>query len=133
MNSKPFNVVIADDSEVDRFLLKRAIKSVAPQLQVVGEFDNGERVLAYLSGEGIYADRFQHPFPDLLVLDSRMRGKNGIEVLEWVRAREFFGLKVAFLADSSSAALKPQALALGANFFFPKAVRSEELLRIARA
>lgn len=129
---KLFNVLIADDSEVDRFLLKRAMKSVAPQLQVVGEFENGNHVIAYLAGEGPYADRGQYPFPDLLVLDSRMPGKGGIEVLEWLRTVNFTQLKVAFLADSSAVALKPRALALGADYFFPKAVRSEELLRVAR-
>jgi DNA-binding NarL/FixJ family response regulator len=132
MNSKFYNVLIADDSEVDRFLLKRAINSVAPQLRVIGEFDSGNGAIAYLSGEGIYADRDRHPFPDLLVLDSRMPGKGGIEVLEWLRTRDFSRLKVAFLADSSAPSLKPQALALGASFFFPKAVRSAELLHVAR-
>jgi DNA-binding NarL/FixJ family response regulator len=132
MNSKFYNVLIADDSEVDRFFLKRALKSVAPQLQVVGEFDTGDGAIAYLSGEGVYADRALHPFPDLLVLDSRMPGKGGIEVLEWLRTRDFSLMKVAFLADSSAATLKPRALALGANYFFPKAVRSDEILRVAR-
>lgn len=132
MNSKFFNVLIADDSEVDRFLLKRAFGCVAPQLRIVGEFDNGDGAIAYLSGEMPYGDREQYPFPDLLVLDSRMPGKGGIDVLEWVRARGLSQLKVAFFADSSAVELKPRALALGASFFFTKAVRSEELLRIAR-
>jgi DNA-binding NarL/FixJ family response regulator len=132
MSSKVFNVLIADDSEVDRFLLKRAMTSVAPQLRVVGEFDTGDGVIAYLAGHEGYADRAQHPFPDLLVLDSRMPGKGGIEVLEWLRPRDFSQLKVAFFADSSAEMLKPRALALGASFFFSKAVRSDELLRVAR-
>ena len=132
MSSKMFNVLIADDSEVDRFLLKRAMTSVAPQLRVVGEFDTGDGVIAYLAGHEGYGDRAQHPFPDLLVLDSRMPGKGGIEVLEWLRPRDFSRLKVAFFADSSAEMLKPRALALGASFFFSKAVRSDELLRVAR-
>jgi CheY-like chemotaxis protein len=132
MNDKIFNVLIVDDSEVDRFFLRRAMQSVAPQLQIVGELDNGDRAIDYLSGKDKYADRGHHPFPDLLVLDSRMPGRGGIEVLEWLRPREFRGLKVAFFADSSAATLKPQALALGANFFFAKSVRSNELLRVAR-
>lgn len=132
MSAKLFNVLIADDSEVDRFLLKRAIQRVAPQLNVVAEFESGNDVIGYISGEAHYADRERHPLPDLLVLDSRMPGKGGIEVLEWLRSRDFPQMKVAFFADSSAAELKPRALALGANFFFTKAVRSDELLRVAR-
>jgi CheY-like chemotaxis protein len=132
MTAKLFNVLIADDSEVDRFLFKRAVKSVAPQLNVVGEFENGDEVIAYISGQAPYGDRALHPLPDLLVLDSRMPGKGGIEVLEWLRAHDFPSVKVAFFADSSATELKPRALALGASFFFAKAVRSDELLRVAR-
>jgi len=132
MNAKLFNVLIADDSEVDRFLLKRAIKDVAPRLVIAGEIDNGDKAIDYLSGQRHYADRELHPFPDLLVLDSRMPGKGGIEVLEWLRTEDFPQLKVAFLADSSATMLKPRALALGADYFFSKAVRSEGLLQVAR-
>src|SRR5580704_11872737 len=132
MNPKLFNVVMADDSEVDRFLLKRAFKSVAPQLHVAAEFDTGSAVISYLSGEYPYSDREQYPVPHLLVLDSRMPGKDGIEVLQWVRSRDFPQLKVAFFADSSAVVLKPRAMELGATFFFNKAVRSGDLFRIAR-
>lgn len=132
MNSNCFNVLIADDSEVDRFLLKRAFNSVAPQLRIVGEFDDGIGAIAYLSGDPPFDNRGQYPFPDLLILDSRMPGKDGIDVLEWVRSRDLAQLKVAFFADSSAVDLKPRALALGATFFFAKAVRTEELFRVAR-
>jgi CheY-like chemotaxis protein len=86
MSPKLFNVLIADDSEVDRFLLKRAIANIAPQLRVVDEFTSGDGVIAYLSGETPYGDREKYPLPDLLVLDSRMPGKGGIEVLEWLKS-----------------------------------------------
>ena len=129
MNEKLFNVLIVDDSETDRFFLRRAMGSAAPLLQVVGELDNGDDAVAYLAGKGEYNDRSRYPLPDLLVLDSRMPGRDGIEVLEWVRAQEFSRLKVAFFADSSAAILKPKALALGANFFFSKSVYSKELMR----
>ncbi len=132
MKEKIYNVLIVDDSEVDRFFLRRAIQGVAPQLHIVGELDNGDDAVAWLSGKDKYADRGHHPLPDLLVLDSRMPGRNGIEVLDWLRARDFSSLKVAFFADSSAATLKPQALAKGANYFFPKTVYSSELLRVAR-
>jgi DNA-binding NarL/FixJ family response regulator len=129
MNEKKFNVLLVDDSETDRFFLRRAMGSSAPLLQVVGELDNGDEAVAYLAGKGEYADRGRHPLPELLVLDSRMPGRNGMEVLEWVRTQEFPRMKVAFFADSSAAILKPRALALGANFFFPKSVYSNELMR----
>jgi DNA-binding NarL/FixJ family response regulator len=133
MKTENCSVLLADDSELDRFLLRRAISSVAPRLKVIGELGDGEEVIAYLSGEGVYRDRAQYPLPDLVVLDSRMPRKGSIEVLEWLRTRDFAQMKVAVLADSSATQLRFRALELGAHFFFSKGLRSDELQEVARS
>jgi len=121
------SVLIADDSTDDRFLLRCTIGNHAPQFEVVGEVDNGERAIQYLSGKGEYADREKHPFPDLLFLDLRMPGKDGFEVLEWLQRHHFPRLKIAVLADSSGLAYRSEALTSGANWFFSKHASSNEL------
>jgi DNA-binding NarL/FixJ family response regulator len=57
MAAKKHAVLIADDHESDRFFLKRVIAEHAPYLEVVGEVENGEQVIAYLAGEGAFTDR----------------------------------------------------------------------------
>src|SRR5579863_6350591 len=101
MNRKVHRVLIADDSEVERFLLKRALQNGAPRLEVISELETGDEVIAYLAGDGPFADRAQHPLPQLVFLDLRMPRKGGLEVLEWLRNRPKGDFKVAVLADSS--------------------------------
>ena len=126
-------MLIADDSQDDRFFFKRAIESDAPRLHVIGEVWNGSQVLAYLSGEGEYADRVRYPFPDLLLLDWRMPFKDGREILEWLKTHPLPRLKVAVLADSSGAPSLSELMELGAFCFFPKPATSTQLTQMIRA
>lgn len=126
-------VLIADDYESDRFFLKRAIAEHAPHLEVVGEVENGEQVIAYLAGEGPYADRKRHPLPDLLILDMRMPRITGMEVLEWLRTHDFPRLKIAMMADSSGSIYRERTLDLGAHHFYSKLAGTEELVAMVKA
>jgi len=132
MTAKPYLVLIADDSEADRYFLRRAIQGGAPRLKIVAEVETGADAVAYLSGKGSFADRNQYPLPQLLLLDSRMPGMNGLDVLEWLQTNPVPGLKVAMFADSSGLDLQSKALQLGANFFCSKIVDSDELSRTVR-
>ena len=121
------SVLIADDAKEDRFLLKTAISTHAPRFQIVGEVTDGGQVLEYLTGRGKYADRKQHPFPDLLFLDLRMPGVDGFAVLEWLQQHPLPGLKIVVRTDSAGIAYHAEALALGASHFMPKQSSMDEL------
>ena len=132
METPGYPVLIADDSEVDRYFLKRALQSGAAKLRVVAEVQSGDQVVDYFSGRGPFANRRKYPVPDLLILDSRMPRMTGLQVLQWLRAHPVPDLKVAMFADSSGLALEPQARALGASHFFSKLVDSDELLETVK-
>lgn len=68
MNLEKHTALLAEDSEDNRFCSRRSIRQSAPRLRIVGEVRNGEQAVAYLAGEGPFADRAQNPFPDLLIL-----------------------------------------------------------------
>ena len=132
MIGETYSVLIADDNEIDRFLLKRAINKSAARLKVVCEVSDGEDAVAYLSGLPPFSDRLLHPFPDLLILDTRMQRMDGLDVLSWLQQRDFYDLKVAMFADSSGTNLQAKALQAGATFFFSKIVHEPELIRMIR-
>src|SRR5579883_913103 len=121
-------ILIADDYEDDIFLLKQAFKraQVPARLQVVRD---GKEALAYLQGEGEFADRNTHPFPDLLLLDVNMPQMNGFEVLQWLRGQpRTKRLIVHVLTASSRESDVERAYELGANSYIVKPSRMEELV-----
>src|SRR5258706_11960340 len=99
MEAKICKILLVDDSEDDRFLLRRALLG-NPRFSVVAEVSDGEEAITYLSGEGSYAERDKCPFPDLMLLDLKMPRKNGYEVLEWLQTQSFDDLAVVVLSGS---------------------------------
>jgi CheY-like chemotaxis protein len=127
-----FRVLVADDSADDLFLLTRAIQSAAPRFRVVGEVRDGDEVIEYLTGQGIYGDREKFPTPDLLILDWHMPRRDGPDTLRWLRGHPLPEMKVAVLADSSGPAPHGEARKLGAEFFISKARGYDTLLSALR-
>src|SRR5204863_3408020 len=93
-------ILLADDRDDDILLIRKALQrgDVLNPLQVVRD---GDETIAYLSGEGKYANRAEYPVPDLLLLDLKMPGKDGFEVLRWIRRRPgLSALRVVVLTSS---------------------------------
>jgi CheY-like chemotaxis protein len=111
-----FLVLVADDSENDRILLKRALRHTT-RLRLIFEVTNGAEAIAYLQGHAVFADREKFPLPDLLLLDLNMPVKDGFEVLEWLGKQPWPNLKVVVLTDSMHPEHIKRALDLGADHF----------------
>ena len=74
-------VLLAEDDPDDVLLTQLAFERarLANPLQVVRD---GEEAIAYLSGEGAFADRDRFPMPILLLLDLKMPKMDGFQVLD---------------------------------------------------
>jgi CheY-like chemotaxis protein len=120
-----FLVLMADDSEGDRILFKNALRR-AEKLQLIGEATDGTQVVAYLKGQGAYANRQEFPLPDLLLLDLKMPRKDGFEVLEWLKTQSFENLTVVVLTDSMQPEHIKRALDLGADLFQVKPIANHD-------
>jgi len=114
-------------------LIRRAFSksNVVNPVQVVR---SGEEAIAYLRGTGRYANRPEFPLPSLMLLDLKLIGLDGFEVLKWVRAQpELSSLRIVVLTSSSDIRDVNLAYQLGANSFLVKPVDFDDFLRVAQA
>ena len=64
---------------------------------------DGDSLLAYLCGEGTYADRVNHPFPNIVFVDCLAPVMSGLSALCTLRSEERFRhLPVVLIGDSFS-------------------------------
>jgi CheY-like chemotaxis protein len=113
-------VLLVEDNPDDALLMQRAFQShgVTRPPHICR---SSEEAIAYLSGEGVFADRGVHPLPDLVITDLKMPGTDGFELLEWLSSRDEL-VSVPKLVWSSSAETRDvnRAYALGANGYLCK-------------
>jgi CheY-like chemotaxis protein len=115
-------VLVVEDSADDFYLLERASRQV-PAALAFHSVPSGEQAMAYLKGEGSFADRQAHPLPDLVLLDIKLPGIDGLEVLAWIRSQpELENLKVFVWTDAGQPDLLERATRAGADRFVPKSV-----------
>jgi CheY-like chemotaxis protein len=113
-------LLLVDDNDDDLFFTKNAIKEARLSTGVRTAAD-GQEAVDYLAGTGKFQDREAFPLPALMLLDLKMPGKSGLEVLEWARQQP--GLRtlvVVILTTSCEPRDIEKAYQLGANSFLQK-------------
>jgi len=121
-------ILVVEDREDDILLLRTALHK-ANLSNPVHFVRDGEEAVAYLRGEGTYANRAEHPLPDLMLLDLKLPRMDGFEVLQWVRRQEGIrALPIVVLTSSERIQDVNRAYELGANSFFVKEIDFENFV-----
>jgi CheY-like chemotaxis protein len=133
MAQRDTSILLAEDNENDITMFRRAVRN-ARFTNPLAIVHDGDEVIAYLNGDGKYADRRRHPLPGLLLLDLKMPRKNGFEVLQWLREqRQFASLQVVVLSSSDEIRDINRAYELGANSFLVKPMFFSEFVGMLEA
>lgn len=130
---KPGLILLIDDREEDVLLIRRAFSKarILNRLEVLW---SGEEAVAYLSGSGKFANRDEYPVPTLVLLDIKMPGMDGFEVLNWIRRVSLYPtMRVVMLTSSELMRDVNTAYELGANSFLVKPVDFERFVEISQA
>ncbi|HNS76749.1 response regulator [Mesotoga prima] len=94
----------------------------------------GERALDYVFGNGPFSDREAFPLPDLVLLDLKLPGISGHEVLQEMKKSELTKrIPVVVLTSSREEGDRAICYDSGVNSFLVKPVNFEEFLVVARA
>lgn len=123
-------ILLAEDDPNDTLLIGRAFKK-AGLGEVLKSVDTGDAAINYLRGVDQYSDRSHYPLPFLLLLDLKMPGADGFEVLRWLRSQsDFKRLLVVVLTSSNLQADVDRAYELGANSYLVKPVEFSEMVNM---
>jgi len=126
----PVQILLVEDNRMDIELTLDAFEQVhlANHINVV---ENGQQALDYLYGLEQYADRKQYPLPDLILLDLKMPGVDGHEVLRRIKGEP--GLKripVIILTSSREEGDLELSYDQGANSYLVKPVSFDEFMKV---
>jgi CheY-like chemotaxis protein len=126
-------VLLVDDSVNDARLL-RAVFERAGVVEPLRSAQDANEAIAYLRGDGAYADRLHFPLPTALLLDLNMPGQNGFELLEWIRQEPSLKrLRVFILSASTRAEDIERAYDLGASSYLVKPRNLDGLMHLAKS
>lgn len=125
-------ILLVEDNRMDVELLLDAFREarLGNEIHVVR---NGQEALDYMFGRAKYADRQAYPLPDLILLDLKLPGIDGHEVLRQVK--EAPGLKrlpVIILTSSKEEGDRALSYDTGANSYLVKPVSFDGFVQVAR-
>lgn len=122
-------ILVVDDESSDQFLIQRAFSQLSSEfyLQVV---QTAEDAVRYLEGKEPYQDRGKCPLPVLVVLDLKLPGMSGLDLLKWIRQQSYLEeLAIITLTAYGNREL-PRAYDLGIDFYLLKPIQANSLAEI---
>lgn len=125
--------LLVEDNEDHVVLIRRAFakSKIVNPLQVLRR---GEDAIAYLEGSGRFSNRTEFPLPSVILLDLKLTGIDGFEVLRWIRRQPSLrAVRVVVLTSSNEIRDVNLAYQLGANSFLVKPVDFEDFVHVTQA
>ena len=115
-------ILLVDDSNLDVELTLDAFRE-ACLFNRIEVASNGQQAIDYLLGQDKYSDRESYPIPDLILLDLKMPGIDGFDVLERVKSTPVVKrIPVIILTSSKEQGDRALSYDIGANSYLVKPV-----------
>ena len=117
-DAKSLQILQVDDSRSLRVLLRNVLRGLRMNLEIVEAADGEEAIRSYKASPS-----------DIVLLDIKMPGITGIEVLEQLKKLDPYAF-VVMLTSNKTNDWVIKAKNLGANGYIAKPFRSDKLLRV---
>ncbi|MCU7924183.1 MAG: response regulator [Candidatus Thiodiazotropha sp. (ex Dulcina madagascariensis)] len=130
--SKSATILLIEDNRMDVELTLDAFRQarLANRVEVAA---SGQQALDYLFGMDQYADRGKHPIPDLILLDLKMPGIDGFEVLKRLKSKPpLKRIPVTILTSSREQGDRALSYDIGANSYLVKPVSFAGFVDVVR-
>jgi CheY-like chemotaxis protein len=126
------HILLVEDNRMDVELTMGALRE-AKLLNTIHVAPNGQEALDYLFGRGRYADRSAFPMPNLVLLDLKLPGIDGFEVLRQVKSTPILKrLPVIILTSSKEEGDRALSYDQGANSYLVKPVSFDGFLDVVQ-
>lgn len=126
------HILLVEDNRMDAELTLDAFRE-ARLGNTIRVAPTGEDALDYVFGRGQYADRATYPLPNLILLDLKLPGIDGFEVLRQIKAAPILKrLPVVILTSSKEEGDRALSYDTGANSYLVKPVSFEGFLDVVR-
>ena len=116
-----YTILVADDEAIIREGIKVLFDYAALGFSICGEAADGDQALAQI----------QALQPDVVLMDIRMPGLTGLEVIRQARAQGYRG-KVIIVSSYSDFKYAQEAIRQGVQYYITKPIDEEELEQVLR-
>jgi len=124
-------IVLVEDDAADAKLLIRKFGRAGVN-NPISHLTTGDQMLAYVNRIGDYAEEIAYPLPVLIILDLKLPGITGLELLPVIRRnREWKVVPIVVLTSDEDERVIRGAYELGANSYLVKSADEAEVLRMA--
>lgn len=130
--TKPATILLVDHKRLDIGRTLDAFRDarLANNIRVI---TSGEEAIDYLFGNGIFSDRKSNPLPDLILLDLKMPGIDGFEVLKQLKKDEKLSrIPIIVLTSTREEGERVISYDLGANSYLVKPVSFDGFLHTVK-
>jgi CheY-like chemotaxis protein len=119
------HVLLVEDNEDHIFLTRRALQSSGLPL-TIHVVNDGDEALEFVFQTGAHATA---PRPDLILLDVKLPGKDGFEVLQELKSNDAYrSIPIIMLTSSTAEADIIKGYGLGSNSYVSKPVTFDEMV-----
>lgn len=125
-------IMLVEDNEMDVELTIDAFEEARLKNSIF-VVRNGQSALDYLNQKGEYSDAKTYPLPDLILLDLKLPGKDGFEVLHEIKSTPIIKrIPVIILTSSKEEGDRALSYDTGANSYLTKPVSFDGFLNVVK-
>jgi CheY-like chemotaxis protein len=123
-------IMLIEDEAADSLIIRRAFEKAGVE-NPIQTMTNGDAALAYLEGIGEYQNRTKYPLPIFILLDLKLPGMMGLQLLKWIRTKKDLRLiPIVVLTNSAEDSNVKSAYEAGANSYLLKPADRGEVDRV---
>jgi len=125
-------ILLAEDSEDDVLIFRYSMRQAGLRGDLT-ILNTGEKVIDYVKGKRLYADRSVFPMPSLIFLDGQLHREPSTALLRWIRSHPATKkIPVIVLTGNQDPCVARDARACGALACIPKPMTQEHWTKLRK-